>query len=1103
MKRIVTLLLLVASSICMMADDKTYSIDFDHMDIESVIRKIRSVTGYEFVYQKSIIADAPRITDSFEDAPIDNILSNIFIDQCLVGYEIKDRTIVLKPLSQALKELLKDNGEEARLLKEIFVTGYHNVKRENATGSYQLITSDDLDKRYTGDVISNLEGKVPGLVLYDNGMTDNGKKELTIRGTGSFRAKTSPLIVVDGLPVEGGLESVNPYNIDNITVLKDAAAASIYGARASNGVIVVTTKRAKSDKLEVDFSADLQVSEKNDYSVMKWANASELIQLEKYNFSFVKNNPQQSAFKSLKSNYTRMPYSLSPIVRLLMANYNGEISKDEMNSQFDRLSRNDYFREWQDLMERPLITHQYNVALRNRGKWLNSSIVVNYKGNNEGRVEENQHTLTFSYIGDVNVRRWLSMEFGVNVINDRSKRHISSEWNGINAFAPYQSMYNADGSLADMEAGAYLMEPALLNNSLGLKSEAYNPAREVNMNFNNTRETNIRSFVHAKATLLPGWTVSGQFQYEDIYSKSQSYYEAASYEMRHLYNLYTGTDGKHNMPDGGMLKSSDAEGAYYTFRAQTDYSREFGGKHQVEALGGFEYRQTSYKSNGYTLLGYDDMSQTNNMGTTNLAFLKSYEGTLSALGKDYQAYGAPDGNDYLSSDVLHRFYSLYLNGSYTYDHRYSASASFRVDKTDLFGADPKFRGRPLWSFGLGWNLDQEKWLQDVSWIRILKLRASYGLTGNIDQSVSSYLTASIGVNEMNGIRVANLNTPPNEQLRWEKTASLNIGTDFDFLGGRIWGSFDWYRKNGSDLLTTTDLDPTTGWTSLTINNGKAVNTGVELQLGGEILRARKPQQLGISLNMSLAFNKNEVTSVNHEATTGNEALMPWTLHQGYPIHSLFSYRYAGIKDKAGVQYFGWKDANGDVHYSDINAEEFTPADIVYSGSLDPKVVLSFEPEFTWRGFTLGAMFSFYGGHVMRARTEDWTYDGSQNGYSVHESVEAIPSSYLHYWLSTDDQIPGNGYPGGQNVVGDYQYLDANVVPADFLKWRNIVIGYNFPDKICQKLGLQALRLRAQANNLTTWMRNDLGVDPEANNPVSGTTMLRTPRSYTMSLNVTF
>ena len=1021
------------------------------------------------------------------------------LDVSYIGMKPKS----VKVSSRTARQITIRLEPDAKLLDEVLVTGYQNIKRENATGAYQLISANALDQRYTGDVASNLEGKVPGLVGYSNGMNGDGESALVIRGTGSFNAATTPLVVVDGLPVEGGLGSVNPYNIENITVLKDAAAASIYGARASNGVIVITTKRAKTDRLEVSFSADLTISEKNDYGDMQWASAAELIELERYNFNFVKYSPNKSAWQSVQSYYKNRCYTLSPIMRLLMAREAGDMTADEVDGQLAQLAGNDYHREWQDVWERPQVTHQYNLALRNRGKYVNSSIVLNYKGDNQGVVNEHDNTLTFSYRGDMTPLKWLSLEFGANVINERSKRHIASEWNSITSFAPYQSMYNADGTLAAMEAGAYLSEPALLNNVYGLKSEAYNLHDEVNRNFANGRETNIRSFVHAKATLMEGWTLGGMFQYEDIYQKSEAYREADSYDMRHLYNLYTDKDGTHYLPDGGELTTHTGEGAYYTFRAQTDYSRTFAQKHQVEALAGFEFRESQFRSASTLFVGYDEASQTNNMGTANIGQLKDLEGSVSALGSAYTMIGAPTGDNYTTSDVLHRFYSVYFNGNYTYDSRYSASVSYRVDKADLFGADPKFRGRPLWSVGLGWNVQNEAFMKNVGWVDALKLRASYGLTGNIAQDFSSYLTATVGVNEINGVRVATLDTPPNDQLRWEKTASLNIGTDFAVLGGRLTGSLDYYRKHGSDLLTTTDLDPTTGWASLTINNGKLLNTGVELQLNGEMLRARSRDDIGVSADFGIAYNKNEVTAVNHEATSGAEALASHTLHQGYPVHSLFSYRFAGMKEIGGVQYFGWQGADGTVHYTDVNTEEFTPADVVYSGSLDPKVSASLTPQVTWKGFSLSAMFAYYGGHVMRARVEDWTYEGSAYGYHILNEIAAVPKSYLNYWTSFDDQYPANGYAGSTNVVGDFRYLDANVVPADYLKLRNVVIGYEFPRAVCRSLRLQSLRLRVQLNNLWTWTRNSLGIDPEACNPTTGDTGLRTPRSYTMSISANF
>lgn len=1030
---------------------------------------------------------------------------------------MKDKVLTAKELRKGIIGVALQTDEI--MMNDVLVTGYQNIKRKSATGAYQTITAKDMDERYTGDIVSNLEGKVPGLISYSNGMNGDGEQRITIRGAGSFQAKTNPLVVVDGLPIEGSIETVNPYDIENITILKDAAAASIYGARASNGVIVITTKKAKEEKVEIDFNADLNISEKNDYSNYRWANAAQVIQLEQNNFNYIKNAEDPTAFNSLKQYYTSRRRALSPISRLLMDNYSGILSDTDLQQQLGQLAQNNYRKEWQDVYERNQITHQYNLGIRTNGKALNSSIVLNYKGDNNGIVKEHNNALAFSYKGLLKATNWLNLTFGANFLSERAKTHISNIYNGINSFMPYQSMYNADGSLARMEADTYLEEPTLQEPQYGFKDASYNAKEEVGINFNNSRRTNIRSYIHADFTILPEWKASAQFQYEDIYYKNDAYREGNSYEMRNLYNLYTGLTTsteydededeyvtvptiKHYIPNGGQLNTTTEEGAYYTFRLQTDYNKVFAQKHEVSALAGFEYRQSRYKTNSNLLLGYDDQTQTNNQGLVNFGELTQISGQQSALGTSYNMYGAPDGSSFITSDILHRFYSLYFTGSYVYDNRYAASVSFREDKTDLFGADPKFRGRPLWSAGLSWNIHNEEFMKNVKWLNVLKLRASYGLTGNIDQNISSYLTANIGVNEINGGKVATLNTPPNDQLRWEKTASFNIGVDFSMFNNRLYGSLDIYNKKGSDLLTITDLDPTTGWNQLTINNGKVTNKGFELELNGIILQAKNRNDLGINAGFNITYNNNKVTKTTHKPATGDEALSSHTLHEGYPIHSLFSYQFAGMANNDNNQSYSWRGADGDIHTSDITSGEFKVEDAVFCGGLDPKVTANFTPEITYRGFSVSAMFAYYGGHYMRACVNDWSTTGSACGYDQVDYN--IPAAYLNYWNVTDKTLyPANGYLGGVNITGNPQYMDTNVVPADYLKLRNIVLGYNFSRSICNTLGINQLRLRFQMNNVATWVRNKFDIDPEANDPVSGMDLNKTPRSYTMSLYVNF
>lgn len=1015
----------------------------------------------------------------------------------IVGMKSKEVLVTSKTPAFITIELQPD----VQQLGEVVVTGYQKIKRENVTGAFQTISADDMDQRYSADIVSNLEGKVPGLVSYRNRLGETGEETMTIRGISSFAARTNPLVVVDGLPIEGSMSTINPYEIESITVLKDASAASIYGARASNGVIVITTKQAKEKKLSIDFNTDLTISEKQSYDNYDLSNGSELMELEQANFDYVKNNTR--LYNTLLSTYNTSALTLSPMMQLMMGHHLGNISDSDYQTQLDRWGGNNYQREWRDLMLRNQVLQQYNLALRTKGELLNSSIVIGYRDDNTGLVKQYNRKLFLSYKGDLKANKWLNLSFGLSI--DKEKDKASStlyNYKDQYAFPAYLSMYNEDGSLSPMSAEVDLAEPSLANSSLGLKSEAYNLVEEKNRNFTKNNQTNLRAFVHANATILRGWKASLQFQYEDVSSKSESYYEPDSYDMRHIYNMFT-YQGEHAYPSSGALKTNNQTNNYYTFRAQTDYNRTFNKKHAIEALVGFEFRETHSRLLNNALLGYDEKTQTNSTSYINMDDLQYAYYTDLGVNFNYKPMAAAGYLfNFSSSDVLHRFYSYYLNANYTYDRRYNISASYRVDKTDLFGADPKYWGRPLWSTGVSWNISNENFMKKVRWVNFLKMRASYGLTGNIASNVSSYLTATVTGNYIIGENKATLNTPPNDQLRWEKTASFNVGIDFALLGNRLNGSFDWYRKNSSDLLKRTQLDTSTGWSTLNINDGKALNTGIEVQLNGVILPARNSRMLGVNASFGFGYNKNEVTSQGYLVYTGYNELLT-TYHKGYPLNSIFAFRYGGlVLDNDGNQQVVWLKKDGTpVSNESISSTNFELDDVVYKGSLDPRYTANFTPEITWRNFSLSAMFAFYGGHYMRAGVDSWMSSGNATGY---KNAQMIPRSYLNYWRSDDKTAyPANGAARNSTVMPYtyMQYGDMVVMPADYLKVRNIVIGYQFPKVFCKKLGVNGIRLRAQINNVATWVRNSAGIDPEANNQYSGTTLNETPRSYTMSLKV--
>ena len=1040
-----------------------------------------------------------------------------------VGMKASTLALTQHNVKENIKITLESN---VAMMDEVVVTGYQNIKRENATGAYTIISSEDLEKRHTSNLVNNLEGNIPGVVKQQEGRGKTGEDLLTIRGQGTFEARTAPLVVVDGLPIEGGLNTVNPYEVQSITVLKDASAAAIYGARAANGVIVITTKSARKEKVSIDFNADITITDKLNYNKGGLATAAQTIELERLNWDAMRADDDQSSFNTMLTNWKRGGFyaqGISPVKRMFIGNYLGEISDSELNSTLDSWSRNDYRREWQNAIKRSRVNQQYNVALRTQGKIVNSNIVLNYNNDNMGMSSDYSRSLQFRYRGDINITKWFDLAVSVNVMSSRSKTDAGNGtgFGDYNAFAPYQTMYNPDGTLAPMEAGCILNNPALSNPEYELKDHSYNLIQDQGLGINKDRYTNVRSYIHADFKLpVDGWKASAQFQYEDIQQQYESLYDKTSYTMRDIFNLYTTVDRKevwvddpywdwedwdgdwdhyekkpvmmnqtiHHVPDGAMKTTNRMSGNYYTFRAQTDYNHTFLDKHEVSALVGFEFREMHTRTSSDMRLGYDPMTMTNQISQVDWAFINGW-GKESILGQGYGAYGIY--SNFGDTDELHRYYSYYFTANYVYDSRYSVFGSYRVDKTDLFGSDPKFRGRPLWSLGASWNVHNEKFMQPLTWLDALKLRVSYGLTGNIDANSTSYLTARIKTNGLNGQWQGEVDTPPNDQLRWEKTSTWNGGLDFAFLGYRLNGSIDLYRKNGSDLLTDVALDCTTGvpGAKQKLNAGCMVNRGVEFQLQGRILQQRSRKDVGVNMTANFGYNKNKVTKVYFHPTTGAE-FRQMELKQGYPLNSMISLDYAGLVKEDKMIYGTWRDHNGEVHNTSTSSADFTIEDCIYSGTTTPTWTGGFTPEVKWNGFTLTGMFSFYGGNVMRVSPVIWNttygYDGK------------CPESALDYWNGVEGAIP-NGYQTKYLKNGTVGSADfRNVEKGNYMKLRSLVLNYDFDNKLIRRLGINDLRLRFQIDNVCTWVANSAGWDPEGTTLVNGRPM-KQPRSYTMSL----
>ena len=987
------------------------------------------------------------------------------------------------PLSRSI-QMVTDNQ-----LSDVVVTGYQEISKPKMTGSVTTITASKLDERYTTNIMNNLEGRVAGLSTY------NGK--MTIRGTSSLYAETSPLLVVDGVPVEGSIDDLNPYDIESVNVLKDAAANAIYGARASNGVIVITTKNAKkAGKIDIDFSANLTVYEKKnvDYADNFYMTPAQQVDTEAnyWDYYFFNNdgevdNPISSTAQSISQGRS----AVTPIQYAYYQRAKGEISEAELQSQLDALKKNNYAKDYANAVYKQRVMQQYNLSLRGRSDKFTNNLTLNYKYDNSGLINHFANQFNAQYKGSYEVAKWLTASFTLNGIYSK-QREAGYDYNGsyanIWAQPAYMPFYNADGSVKGQHYW-YDGDDYMTFDS-PFEDLSSNPVDEYYKNTQTTRRQYMRYHGDLLFKIIDGLTANAQFVYESNRNTVDWMASQDSHVMRTMRNAYyyqtaDGTIKNYVPTTGGMLRTTNTNGRYWTARGQLNYSKTFG-KHDIMAIAGLEFRETKQTGSKALLLGYDDQLQTSSTHTIDFA-------TLSTMNYAPYFFGASGGypasqfvfNPYIKegmgivTEQHHKYASGYFNLTYTYDEKYNVFGSFRKDYADVYGLNAKFRGTPLWSVGAGWLIHNEDFMKDIKWINFLTLRASYGVTGNIYQGATSYMTASSGsLNSLTNLPYGTIESPANPNLKWEQSRTTNIGIDFGLLDNRLRGSIDYYNKVGKDIFSNRTLDPTTGFTSMFVNMASMRNRGIELQVTYDWFRAATRKGWSWTTNFTMSHNKNVITSVENPSTRAYQ-LTDNPYVEGYPSSALWSYRFAGISDQKGEkgQTLWYIEDGGKSH----NASSKSTSIMEYSGQSEPKVIMGMDNSVRWNGFSFSILMAYYGGHMMRALAETETFG---------VPATAINSYFLNAWTPENPtNTPGIGRYASTAVGSEPGYSDISIHHADFLKIRNIVFGYDFPQQWIKHLGMNRLTLRFQIDNPKyLWVANSVHVDPE-------TLGLRNPSSF--------
>lgn len=1031
----------------------------------------------------------------------------------LMGFKERELTVSEAYSSGQIKVIL---AETSSLLKEVLITGYQSISKERSPAAFSLVDSSTLNRQLNTDLLSSLEGRVAG-ILYNKNPNGLGADKPVLRGIGTYSTTvgTSPLIVVDGLPTESTLDEINPYDVESVTVLKDAAAASVYGSRAANGVIVVTTRKGKGNGVKINFNADLFITGKPDISKMHYASTSDLIDFETdvYNRELSRFANTQAMFDSYGNIGKNTIKYYSPLYELYRKQSAGLVNAAQVNNTLNQWRNNDYIKDYVYNVWQNEVRKRYNLSLSSNSAKSSNYLSLNYDESDDRLKFNNNQNINLYAKSTFNIKKWLTATIGMN--GTYSKAAVTeSDLNGYQLQPRYAQITDGNGNRVQSDyvspKGGFSsggdMNPAVvatLQANGNFKPVNFNLLDAMEEGTSTIKTLNLRTFADLKADIYKGLSFNSQVQYELRRRDSESYYDANSYRMRYAYNTltsYTASTGRYlrNLPEGGRYSQLDQQSRNYTFRNQLNYNKTFGSKeneHVISAIAGFEMRETYTPRTVEQLrYGYDPLT----LGSVVLD-----AATLSRTGIASYIYGTTKTLSTLSAsqtEIRHRYLSAYSTLNYTFRNKYNVSGSVRGDQTDLFGVEEKDKRRPLWSVGMGWNANYEDFLKDLDWLNSLKVRATYGIGGNVDQNSSPYLTVNFRNDGLfPALQYSNVLALPNPKLRWEKTATTNLGLDYAVFQNRLRGSIDVYSKYSSDLLVTTDLDPTVGALSRTLNNGALRNRGIEISIGGDWL---KKDDLTFSSAIVFAYNKNVVKAVNRAAgTPGSYVGSPsnyFFLDQQY--NSLYAYKYGGMTN--GYPYFLDENGQSNVTFDASGVPTAVkninnPQALVNMGSLIPLYNGSFSQRIAYKNFELNALLVFSGGNKMRKDVSN-LYDNTVTDEEItnrwkNGNTPGLPRLYIDYAESALFYA---------STLSDYwKNSDNQILDASYVKLRNLSLSYNVANRISKMINVSSIRLTAQVNNLWYWSAAGDDIDPETYSLNSGTRSIPIAKTFLFGLNV--
>lgn len=948
---------------------------------------------------------------------------------------------------KAMKVVLTANSE---ILDEVMVVAYGTAKKSSFTGSAATVSSKSIEKLQVSNVSKALEGAAPGVQVAMQSGQPGSDATIRIRGIGSINSSSSPLYVVDGMPYDGNIASINPADIESISILKDAASTALYGSRAANGVVMITTKKGNAQNSKVTLDARVGVNSRGipEYDIMK--DPGEYMTT----YWTVLKNQLKSGEKASANLYAKLGYNPYDCENGAIVDANGNLTSAKLLYQDD----------WEKEAISNGLRQEYSLTVQGGSNKSTHYLSLGYL-DDEGIISNSDYTrFSLRASGDYTVNKYIKLNGSVAYARgEQNSQAIASLSNYVNTFmftqdiAPIypvyaydksgKRLYNEDGSnIYDFGNGVYGTRAYGSNQNVVASDEA-NQNQKINDN------------------------VSGRF------GATISFLKDFKFQANMGYDMVSQMQNRFQTPTFGDAAASGGRAYKYRTRSQTytvnellSYTKTLADKHHLDVLVGHENYKYMYNYLYNTKTKFFDETTPEFSNAITMEDMTSY------------------AHEYTIESYLGRL-------NYDFDDKYYFSASIRRDGSSRFAKDNRWG--TFWSLGGSWRVSKESFMKDVSWVDNLTLRASYGSVGNDDiyypateySNYYAYKTQYTIANSDGDFSVSRY-YQGNADLTWETSYNFNVGLSASLFNKLLDVDVEFFSKRTEDMLYNVPQAASSGLSYISENALTMTNKGVEFTLGVNI---PMPKDMSWRWTFTGTHYKNKVTDIpENKREDGITHDSYYNIREGRSVWDFYYYRYAGVDENgASLWYYDDVDENGNTVLA--TTDDYTYADKYYIGTALPDFQGGISTEFAWKGldFSIAANYQL-GGKIYDSMYAGLMHAGSSAGTNWHRDI-------LNAWSETNTTSDIPVLDASQNAN---TFSDRFLIGASFFNLRNITLGYTFPKTWLKPVSIENARIYFVADNVALWSKRK-GMDPRQYIYGQSQANYSAIRSMSVGLSLTF